>query len=43
MLFQVMRDYPSLGDYRRLTMPEIRVLYDGLRASLRKVFEPPSK
>lgn len=39
MLLQVMRDFPSLGDFRQLEMNEIRVLYRALTPELKKALE----
>ena len=36
MFIQVMLDYPSLGDFRKLTYDEILFFYEGIRPSLRK-------
>jgi len=36
MLRQVTRDYNGIGDYKTLTLSDIRFLYDGLRAELQK-------
>lgn len=36
MLFQIMRDYSGLPDYRTLKAHEIRFFYDGLRPELYK-------
>jgi hypothetical protein len=43
MLLQVCRDFPGIGDFRRLTAREIRFFYDGLRAELRAVTKPKKK
>jgi len=36
MLMQVMREYSGLGDFRRLSLAEIRFLYGGLRRELKE-------
>lgn len=43
MLLQVVRDYAGIGDFRTLTMAEIRFFYSGLKPELRKALEPPKK
>lgn len=34
MLLQICRDYPGLGDFRALTLSEIRFFYEGMRREL---------
>ena len=40
MLLQITRDYSALGDFRKLTLTEIRFFYDGLRPELRDATKP---
>lgn len=40
MLLQVLRDYNGLGDWRKLTEPEIRFFYEGIRGELKKATKP---
>jgi len=40
MLLQITRDYSALGDFRELTLSEIRYFYDGLRPELRSATKP---
>lgn len=40
MLYQILRDYNSLGDWRSLKSSEIEWLYDGLRRELMERTKP---
>lgn len=40
MLLQIVRDYPSVGDWRELGEYEIEFFYDALRPELRKATKP---
>lgn len=43
MLGQIVKDYSSLGDFRRLTPVEIRFFYDMLRGQLKAETKPNGK
>jgi hypothetical protein len=43
MLLQICSDYPGLGDWRELSMTEIRRFYNGIRKSLQEHTKPKPK
>jgi hypothetical protein len=40
MLFQIMRDFPAVGDWHELTEEEIEFFYDALRPELKEATRP---
>lgn len=43
MLVQICRFYHGIGDFRQLSMSEIRFFYNALRGELHEATKPPDK